>query len=211
MTGERSTRDRIIDSALALFNEHGTRAVSTNRIATSVGISPGNLYYHFSDKEEIIRAIYERAIADGDTMLAAAATVPPDPAGAMRIFHAIFEHQLVYRFLQREFPALVRTDDRLRTRYREMQARRIAFHYSLARYWMATGTLKPMTDEELSDLVMAIWLIGDSWLSYLEATSDGGDETEQHRGERLIYNLLRPHLAAQADEAGPSESTPAAR
>lgn len=58
-----NTRERIIEMAIRLFNELGTGAVSTNHIAEALSMSPGNLYYHFRNKEEIIRAILERMIA----------------------------------------------------------------------------------------------------------------------------------------------------
>lgn len=55
-----SNRERILDVALRLFNERGTAAVSTNHIAAAASVSPGNLYYHFQNKEEVIRALFER-------------------------------------------------------------------------------------------------------------------------------------------------------
>ena len=55
-------RERILDAALALFNDSGTARISTNHIAAAAGISPGNLYYHFQNKEEIIRALFERTV-----------------------------------------------------------------------------------------------------------------------------------------------------
>ena len=58
-----STREKILDTALALFNKEGTAAISTNHIAEAAGISPGNLYYHFRNKEEVIRELFERLSA----------------------------------------------------------------------------------------------------------------------------------------------------
>ena len=58
-----TTLERILDAALTLFNEGGTAVASTNHIAAACGISPGNLYYHFRNKEEIIRALFERMFA----------------------------------------------------------------------------------------------------------------------------------------------------
>lgn len=51
------TRDRIIHSATELFNDQGERNITTNHIAAHLGISPGNLYYHFRNKEDIIHSI----------------------------------------------------------------------------------------------------------------------------------------------------------
>ena len=58
-----NTHDRILDTALRLFNQSGTAAVSTNHIAAALGMSPGNLYYHFRNKEAIIRDLFEQQYA----------------------------------------------------------------------------------------------------------------------------------------------------
>ena len=57
MTG---TKTRILDTALDLFNRHGERNVTTNHIAEALGISPGNLYYHFRNKTAIVAALFQR-------------------------------------------------------------------------------------------------------------------------------------------------------
>lgn len=59
-----NNRDRICETALELFNTYGYGSVTTNQIAADSGISPGNLYYHFRNKEEIMGAVYEAAVLD---------------------------------------------------------------------------------------------------------------------------------------------------
>ena len=48
------TRDRILECALQLFNHKGEPNVSTMEVANEMGISPGNLYYHFHGKEPLV-------------------------------------------------------------------------------------------------------------------------------------------------------------
>lgn len=59
MAQKVKTRDRILRTALALFNEEGEAQVSTVEIAGVLEISPGNLYYHFKGKEAIIEALFD--------------------------------------------------------------------------------------------------------------------------------------------------------
>ncbi|NON38996.1 TetR/AcrR family transcriptional regulator, partial [Klebsiella pneumoniae] len=54
------TRDRILECALQLFNQQGERSVSTNHIAAHMEISPGNLYYHFPNKQAIIALLFSQ-------------------------------------------------------------------------------------------------------------------------------------------------------
>lgn len=54
------TRDRILETALDLFNQEGLARISTNRIAFEIGISPGNLYYHFKSKTLLVEALFRR-------------------------------------------------------------------------------------------------------------------------------------------------------
>ena len=62
-----STKQRILDTALSMFNEHGERSVTTNHIAARLEISPGNLYYHFKNKQAIIFELflaYEQRVSE---------------------------------------------------------------------------------------------------------------------------------------------------
>ena len=64
------TRDRILAAALELFNQKYERKVTTNHIASHLKISPGNLYYHFKNKQEIIYELFLQYEERIDTSLA---------------------------------------------------------------------------------------------------------------------------------------------
>jgi AcrR family transcriptional regulator len=55
-TSVSSTRDRIVQRSIALFNRQGLRDVPVERIAADLKISPGNITYHFPRKQRLIAA-----------------------------------------------------------------------------------------------------------------------------------------------------------
>ncbi|QOY54791.1 TetR/AcrR family transcriptional regulator [Candidatus Sulfurimonas marisnigri] len=55
-----STKERILQTALELFNSGNTQMATTNHIAKAMNISPGNLHYHYKNREEIIRVLYKQ-------------------------------------------------------------------------------------------------------------------------------------------------------
>ena len=93
-----NTYTRIIDASLALFNEEGERNISTNHIAAHLGISPGNLYYHFRNKDEIIVQLFKRY---SEALLAYLneAVLPSDVEDSINYMAGIYDVMWEYRFL----------------------------------------------------------------------------------------------------------------
>jgi AcrR family transcriptional regulator len=190
----RQTQSRIVDAALALFNEHGTAAVSTNRIADACGISKGNLHYHFRNKSEIIQAIFGRIV---DEMNAGWYQDHMQPT--VRHMAEMFARQVLliyeYRFFYREMPALLREDPQLMQRYRDNRRRRMAalveFFVELDR----AGALRMHGDRELiSSLVHSTWIISDNWLNSQELLGGHLDDQSVLAGYHLILDILRPYF-----------------
>ncbi len=194
------TRDKIIDSALRLFNEQGTKAVSTNHIAAAVGISPGNLYYHFRNKEDIIRVIFEQM----------------DTYGMEQYFFIFNDHQMGtleaieetfimiqkfnwrYRFFKRELTALIMNDSLLKESFHQTHRRMLEVIRQSNNAAVAIGTLKPLSPQEMALFTEEIWLVALFWLNYLEVGGEEINDETLARGIDLLRNMLKPRLTAEA-------------
>lgn len=190
------TRDLIITTALRLFNEKGTAPVSTNHIAEAAGISPGNLYYHFRNKEEIIRAICEHMF----DVWGSAFTLPdnrlPNMDDVQQLVRENFVVTWEYAFVYREILALLRQDEVLREHYLAARQRGYIGFHELIGVFSAAGVFKPGPDETLlNQLADLCWLISESWLSTLELQGQPADETGMQRGIDLLLLTLQPYLA----------------
>ncbi|MCI0994328.1 TetR/AcrR family transcriptional regulator [Pseudomonas corrugata] len=93
------TRDRILECALHLFNEKGEPNVSTLEIANEMGISPGNLYYHFHGKEPLVLGLFEHFQAELSPLLDPPADAQLAPEDYWLFLHLIVERLAQYRFL----------------------------------------------------------------------------------------------------------------
>ncbi|TDF85056.1 TetR/AcrR family transcriptional regulator [Pseudomonas sp. H9] len=93
------TRDRILECALQLFNQQGEPNVSTLEIANEMGISPGNLYYHFHGKEPLVLGLFERFEDELTPLLDPPLEVRLEAEDYWLFLHLIVERMAQYRFL----------------------------------------------------------------------------------------------------------------
>jgi len=190
-----STPEKILDTALRLFNKSGTTEVSTNHIAEAAGISPGNLYYHFRNKQEIIRGLFQRLSDTWDKGL----PFPQDRQPALDDLKAIVEtnYQIIwqYRFAYRELVALLRQDAVLRANFLAVRQRGFAGFHELITAYSDAGVIRlPDELQATNELQEVCWLISEFWLTNLEVNGRSVDKNEMQNGVKLILRVLQPYL-----------------
>src|SRR5436309_8662878 len=112
----RRTAERILELTLDLFNRFGEPNVSTTLISAELNISPGNLYYHYPAKDELINSLFDRYEKALSELLQAADNVR-DVEDAWLFFHMLFELIWEYRFLYRDLNDLLSNNRRLETHF----------------------------------------------------------------------------------------------
>lgn len=194
----RHTKAWILETACQLFNEHGTAAVSTKRIAKAMGISPGNLYYHFKNKEEIILALFHRNKgAFGDDL--ADRAVPP--LQRLRdVSRGVVMMWQDCRFFEKEMVLLIDNDPQLRQSYRELSADMYAKASGLFRELIEGGfiTIERFSPERFDALLNISMLIANHWLTHLDTNGIEITMDTLQQGADLILLVWRPYLTDAA-------------
>jgi len=193
-----SRKEAILDKAIALFNEQGIRTISTNHIAKELGISPGNLYYHYRNKEEIIRSIFERMIQDWDQLWSNSGD-SPGVETFVEVMRKNFGLLWKYRFFQREHLALMQNDEQLKARYKTIYQQRIAQFQVMADTLKKAEIIRQEVPKEtLKMLLQACWLVGDYWISHLELVGDPEEPAQLEEGIQTFFLILQPYFTQKA-------------
>lgn len=188
-----NTRNRILQVALDSFNRQGERNVSTNHIAADLGISPGNLYYHFRNKADIVYQLFLQyeSLVDGYLKVR--------NGNALAIDDLVFYLESVvdglwrFRFLHRELAFLLESDDRLRCEYRAFTARCLVAIETILQGLIRGRVLQSLSDELRQALALNIWLVITNWMAFLKTAHDSR-EPELAEVRQGIYQVLTLHL-----------------
>jgi len=192
------TRARILDESLRLFNEEGEDAVTTADIANSLGISPGNLYYHFRNKDQIIEELFAPFEARIDVP-------PPAPAGGGEAIedlwlylHLMLEAIWDYRFLYRNLDDLASRNRRLRERFNRIIDRKHATVVALCDSLVAARAMRARPGE-IRALARNVLIVSTYWLNFqaLRGHRDGGEE-DIAAGAFQVMALVAPYLVGAA-------------
>ncbi|MGB0908382.1 MAG: TetR/AcrR family transcriptional regulator [Maricaulaceae bacterium] len=115
---ERSkTKTKILSTALGLFNNEGEAAVSAVDIASVMGISPGNLYYHYKGKDEIIKALFDDFEEEIRLVLAAPVKEALKLEDNWVYLYIIFEEIFDFRFFYKNQSEIIQRVPELRSRF----------------------------------------------------------------------------------------------
>jgi len=198
-----NNRDRILERSLQLMNEEGAEAASTTRIAAELGISPGNLYYHFKNREEIVRVLFDGLETEFRAVLVEDVLPPISPARFAAYYLRSFDLAWRYRFFFSGLLGLLRRDDELAARYRLLQSWAVAELEKTAGQFVKDGSMvRPRSRTGLRAIALNTWLIWMSWIRFLQISG----KTDLAREDRVagivqLVVLLAPYLEEGFDRA----------
>tara|TARA_B100001057_G_C22850157_1_gene950640 strand:+ start:1667 stop:2302 length:636 start_codon:yes stop_codon:yes gene_type:complete len=195
------TRDKIVFAALEQFNEFGERNVTTNHIAAFLEISPGNLYYHFRNKQEIVREIFALYSDELLERFTPTQTQKESLALLKHYLDSIFTLMWKYRFFYANLPEILQRDEVLHNEYIGVQEKLQTNLVDIMRAFVSLG-LVAVDEEEMKPLVRTLHLIASSWLGYQAAMSPKTKITEQviHQGMLQMVSVLKPKATPQGFE-----------
>lgn len=196
----RRTAERILDAALELFNRFGEPNVSAPVIANALGISAGNLHYHFRAKGDLVDALFDRYALELRALLQTAHGVR-DVEEAWFFLHTLFERLWTARFLYRDISDLLSRNRKLEVEFRQLLEEKTHALRSMLEGLREAGAVRIDVREAgptaTSMVVVLTW-----WLSF-EYVRDPrrapeGEAVQQAllRGAHHVLHLLVPYLEA---------------
>lgn len=200
----RRTAERILEVTLDLFNRFGEPNVSTTLISAELGISPGNLYYHYPAKDELINALFDRYERGLSELLHAADNVG-NVEDAWLFFHMLFELIWQYRFLYRDLNDLLSKNRRLETHF-QFVLKNKSRAVSTVLDGLTRARAVRIDSREADAVANAMVVVLTYWLSYeyvrdpRKALEPDSAAAALSRGAYHVLSLLMPYLDASSRE-----------
>ncbi|HKY90635.1 MAG TPA: TetR/AcrR family transcriptional regulator [Nevskiaceae bacterium] len=195
--GGGATDRRILEHARRAFNERGVGAVGIREIARELGLSPGNVSYHFPTKEALITAMIREGHALNNAVLR-----PPSP---LRDFEdlfarlrAIMQRDLDHRWLLRDYAGLMVSMPGLRAQHQELQGPREARVDTVLAELIGAGLLDgDKVERRVAELRRQIFTQIFFWLPSAAVSAPGGDPAASLEPcARAVMALFLPYCTA---------------
>jgi AcrR family transcriptional regulator len=195
----RRTRERILETALELFNRFGEPHITTADIAGEMEISPGNLYYHFRNKDGIIAELF----AGFERRLDGLFALPEGRAASVEdlwlLLHLLFEAMWDHRFLFRDLDEILSRNRKLASRFALIMRRGSRTVIELCRGLVTAGAMRA-SEREIAALAENVGLVATYWISYqkMSAGEHANDAVSLDRAAYQVLALIAPFLRGDA-------------
>src|SRR5580698_5349702 len=199
----RRTRERILESSLKLFNDIGEPNVTTTTIAEEMEISPGNLYYHFRNKDDIINSIF----AQFEQQIQKRLRFPDDHRPTIDEMWSYLQYMAdflwTYRFLYRDLNDLLARNRTLETHFKQIIGHKVRFAQDMCEILVADDEMVA-TSDEIKVIATNIGVIATYWLSYQfvmnprKYNDQDAIQAELHQVSVQILSLMAPYLRGRS-------------
>ncbi|MAC84609.1 MAG: hypothetical protein CL624_10815 [Arcobacter sp.] len=192
-----TTKEKIIETSIELFNEKGCLNTSTRHIADKLGISVGNLYYHFKNKEKILIDIFLNYIKIVFKEVNSI-NYEKDEIFLLKDFLLNnLETDIKYRFLHLELNILLLSFPEFKKIMEEQLQNEIKMIKKLLNHQISYGYIKAMSENEMNFLVSNSWIIATNNLSYWNLLSKDLIANAK-RGSLNMYYFIKPYLTQKS-------------
>jgi AcrR family transcriptional regulator len=189
----RRTRERILETSLCLFNEQGEPNVSTNHIADELEISPGNLYYHFRNKDDIIEQLFAQYEERIDRALTRPEGRLPNLEDIWLQMHLVYEAIWDYRFLYRDLVDILSRNRKLRMHFGRILKRATDSANTVMRGLVQAGVMRASA-AEIQATATNILVIATFWLNYSGVRGERDEQEAIRLGIHQVMMLISPFL-----------------
>lgn len=191
----KSTRERILETALAMFNEQGSDAVSIRDIAGELKISPGNFTYYFKNTDEIIRELYFELAEKSGRNFSLLSDAQIDLRFLVQTTVSTFELIEQYKFLFLDMVRIIRRSDELHEHYTELMKIRKRQMKAMLQILVNNAYLsKNLMDDFFRDYEDYSFILADYWLSNAELMYTGKRSGKIKHYSGICLSPLKPFM-----------------
>ncbi len=196
---KRRTRERILETSLRLFNDFGEPNVTTTAIADEMNISPGNLYYHFRSKDEIVSTLFGEFEREVEGVLAAPRARGANVEDIWLFLHVLFEAIWRYRFLYRDLNDLLSRNRLLELHVKRLLEQKVRTATALCEALVAGGEMRA-SQTEIPALATNMVVVTTYWLSfeYVRDPRNPREGATLARGAYQVMALVAPFLVGRS-------------
>lgn len=192
-----TTKERIKSAAIELFNTHDSLSITTNHIAKAAGISAGNLYYHYRNKEEIIREIYAEMSERIESLKSFEKMLSSDTP--LSVLDESFDYYgdlfWEYRFLMRDAPVLMALDRELKSAFIANQEKRISQIAGVIKFLISEEILENIAKEDIPLRAKLYWFVTAYWQVFASMDGEVSRESIRETKEAMFKIHIAPFLS----------------
>jgi len=193
-----STKKKILNASRKLLNQQGLAAVSQRTIATHLGISPGNLTYHFKKRSDIIEGLYFELVEEIDQEFLNVNMSKGLLAGLYQLTQKSMEIFFEYRFMMLDFIQVMRENPTIKKHYLKLMTQR---EEQMQMFFQMLIQSSLMREEEIENeyqnLIRRMMILSDFWLASAEINREKMNKKQVEKYLTITSQVIYPYLTAK--------------